>query len=48
MPPIFFFFVNDFPDNYNPIEILSLSFRREIHDLSFIFNCFHGKFDCNV
>ena len=25
----------------------TLSFRREIQDHSFIFNCFHEKFNCN-
>ena len=29
------------------LSILPLSFRREIHDLSFIFNCFHAKVICN-
>ena len=29
------------------LSLLPLSFHREIPDLLFIFNCFHGKVNCN-
>ena len=46
------FILNDFSDiSYRDrcinLSLLPLSFRREIHDLCFLFNCIHGKVNCN-
>ena len=46
------FILNDFSDkSYRDrcikLSLLPLSFRREIHDLSFLFNCIYGKVNCN-
>ena len=42
------FILNDFSDisyrdRCSKLSLLPLSLHREIHDLCFIFNCFHGK-----
>ena len=46
------FIPNDFSDiSYRDrcikLSLLPLSFRKEIHDLCFLFNCIHGKVNCN-
>ena len=46
------FILNDFSDiSYRDrcikLSLLPLSFRREIHDLCFLFNCIHGKVNCS-
>ena len=46
------FILNDFSDiSYRDrcikLSLLPLSFRREIHDLCFLFYCIHGKVNCN-
>ena len=46
------FILNEFSDiSYRDrcikLSLLPLSFRGEIHDLCFLFNCIHGKANCN-